>query len=152
MACSICESLCCRCVTPLCDMLDNCFHRLASTNCIPFPSEAEDAQCLTRFLGSIYDVFQLELPSKQQMRHTSTVGPAAAVDTTDSLARVPLAVPQLPAQLCVREDIIFTLRDHLLHVGTDRETNKVVAHGQGGCGKTMVSIQSPPLDDMMMVL
>ena len=86
------------------------------------------------------------------MRHTSKVGPATAVDTMDSLARVPLAVPKLPAQLCVREDIIFTLRDHLLHVGTDRETNKVVAHGQGGCGKTMVSIQSPPLDDMMMVL
>ena len=106
---------------------------LASINCISFTEPATDQQCLVQLLADVETLYSHKTrPAKQQMRHTSE-----QKDPHDELAKIPLAVPELPSQVCERPTVISAICDQLLSgESMTMRSRKVAAHGQGGCGET----------------
>ena len=95
----------------------------ASINCIPFPDPGSDQSNLKRLHANLETVFDMK-PAKQLMRHD---GNTHAKDAdADELAKIPLAVPQLPAHCVVRPEILAAISGHLLN--GDAKDNRVTAY------------------------
>ena len=56
-----------------------------------------------------------------------------AKSATDELAKLPMAVPELPTSVASRSEVTSVLRSHVLADGTNK---RILAHGQGGVGES----------------
>lgn len=115
----------------------------ASINCVTFDSEPNDKLRMTQLLSDVQTTFSMH-PAKKQMRHTSkTPADAKVAAKGGAPAIIPLAVPQLPQNICERPEIIGMLRSHLLPSAADDDkvsplkNGKVIVHGEGGVGKVV---------------
>ena len=90
--------------------------------------QADDGHNLAQLLKTMQTIFKVQQP-KNQMRHSHK--PRVAHE----LAEMPLAVPELPAQLAPRPEMISTLRGYLLKSRTDTTVVAAVfrpLHESGG--------------------
>ena len=140
---------------------DGLQYMLASTNCIPFPDAAGDHENCLKMLEQVKEL--LGSSAKVLMRHNDSyrTTPAAAAAEVDTLAYVPLSVPDLPDVCLERPDVLQTMVSTLLGflsstavslssaiVGRPRRVSvtvregsqKLTAHGQGGVGKTTMAV------------
>jgi hypothetical protein len=119
----------------------------AITGVMPFPIPNTREQWLkTR------PVLERNTAAPQHGDNSVTVkAPLTAVTKVDELAPIPLAVPYLPEIMSARDDVVSTLRQHLIGSETSSLVaissatqqaagKKVSTHGQGGVGKTTLAI------------
>ena len=94
---------------------------------------------MAKLLTNMQSIFHAEgKPVKQNMRHGK--GDSNAVKTIDQLAEIPMAVPELPAQVVRRPEVIAKISSHLLNFApkpssTSATKTEIAAHGEGGIGE-----------------
>ena len=102
-------------------------YMLAACNVVRFEDRASDKANISKMYNQMTNIFRLQ-PTKQHIRHSTTTGQRAR-----ELARIPVGVPELPANTVGRPEVITMLKSHLLK--SRNSENKVLAFGGGGVGE-----------------
>ena len=104
----------------------------AATNCIPFPEPKQDQAGMAKLLVNMQSIFDV-MPGKPQMRHATKSTNGA--ETANQLAKLPMAVPELPTSVASRSEVTSVLRGHVLADGMNK---RILAFGQGGVGESFL--------------
>ena len=96
---------------------------------------------MAKLLANMQSIFDVK-PIKQEMRHGKGEKKPA-----NQLAEIPMVVPELPAQVVRRPEVIAKICNHLLNFApkspsTSIKKTEIAAHGEGGIGE-YYSLQSP---------
>ena len=87
---------------------------------------------MAKLLTNMQSIFHVQgKPVKHQMRHTTKDRSEAG--SADLLAKLPMAVPELPMSVASRNEVTSVLRSHVLADGTNK---RIMAYGQGGVGES----------------